>query len=114
MAPGRWSLANSLSSRTSRSEEHTFELQSPCNLVCRLLLEKKHRTWHDAGRAERGGHSEAERTDEQCAYRTAAMITRSVASRLHQERIQREQLVFFNDTAASATYSLSRRHALPI
>src|ERR1039457_7509547 len=26
-----------------RSEEHTSELQSPCNLVCRLLLEKKQR-----------------------------------------------------------------------
>src|SRR5256885_12930301 len=26
-----------------RSEEHTSELQSPCNLVCRLLLEKKTR-----------------------------------------------------------------------
>src|SRR2546426_9384586 len=35
----------------ARSEEHTSELQSPCNLVCRLLLEKKkknstHRTLH--------------------------------------------------------------------
>src|SRR5256885_10609180 len=29
--------------RYSRSEEHTSELQSPCNLVCRLLLEKKKR-----------------------------------------------------------------------
>src|SRR5256885_8160980 len=28
---------------TDRSEEHTSELQSPCNLVCRLLLEKKNR-----------------------------------------------------------------------
>src|SRR5256885_17041908 len=28
-------------SRAFRSEEHTSELQSPCNLVCRLLLEKK-------------------------------------------------------------------------
>src|SRR2546426_6944182 len=28
-------------STTQRSEEHTSELQSPCNLVCRLLLEKK-------------------------------------------------------------------------
>src|SRR5256885_7506966 len=28
-------------SAVSRSEEHTSELQSPCNLVCRLLLEKK-------------------------------------------------------------------------
>src|SRR5205807_10611822 len=27
-----------------RSEEHTSELQSPCNLVCRLLLEKKKRS----------------------------------------------------------------------
>src|SRR5205807_8372305 len=27
--------------RRGRSEEHTSELQSPCNLVCRLLLEKK-------------------------------------------------------------------------
>src|SRR3989454_10373986 len=29
------------SRRAARSEEHTSELQSPCNLVCRLLLEKK-------------------------------------------------------------------------
>src|SRR2546426_8393047 len=30
--------------RVVRSEEHTSELQSPCNLVCRLLLEKKKKT----------------------------------------------------------------------
>src|SRR2546426_5317300 len=30
-----------LQKRAKRSEEHTSELQSPCNLVCRLLLEKK-------------------------------------------------------------------------
>src|SRR2546426_5889131 len=30
--------------RIIRSEEHTSELQSPCNLVCRLLLEKKKNT----------------------------------------------------------------------
>src|SRR2546426_6301123 len=34
-----------------RSEEHTSELQSPCNLVCRLLLEKK-KTTRTTGRAE--------------------------------------------------------------
>src|SRR5205807_7554646 len=33
-----WRMAES---RVFRSEEHTSELQSPCNLVCRLLLEKK-------------------------------------------------------------------------
>src|ERR1039457_7538722 len=30
--------------RLRRSEEHTYELQSPCNLVCRRLLEKKNST----------------------------------------------------------------------
>src|SRR5256885_12160485 len=34
-------LRASLSSGVLRSEEHTSELQSPCNLVCRLLLEKQ-------------------------------------------------------------------------
>src|SRR2546426_8176135 len=33
--------ASSTSVTWTRSEEHTSELQSPCNLVCRLLLEKK-------------------------------------------------------------------------
>src|SRR5256885_10758413 len=33
-----------------RSEEHTSELQSPCNLVCRLLLEKKKITTELASR----------------------------------------------------------------
>src|SRR2546426_4802425 len=31
-----------------RSEEHTSELQSPCNLVCRLLLEKKKKLPYEA------------------------------------------------------------------
>src|SRR2546426_6732173 len=35
------SPANHRPLAASRSEEHTSELQSPCNLVCRLLLEKK-------------------------------------------------------------------------
>src|SRR2546426_7291417 len=39
----------------ARSEEHTSELQSPCNLVCRLLLEKKNR--HRAELALRHGAS---------------------------------------------------------
>src|SRR2546426_6397166 len=38
---GRWNGVTQLGSRIIRSEEHTSELQSPCNLVCRLLLEKK-------------------------------------------------------------------------
>src|SRR5256885_12888028 len=35
------SSTSGCSSSPPRSEEHTSELQSPCNLVCRLLLEKK-------------------------------------------------------------------------
>src|SRR5256885_11951881 len=34
-------LPDPIGSAIARSEEHTSELQSPCNLVCRLLLEKK-------------------------------------------------------------------------
>src|ERR1022692_5196845 len=36
-----WQWEQSQSEAFPRSEEHTSELQSPCNLVCRLLLEKK-------------------------------------------------------------------------
>src|SRR5256885_9854751 len=37
-----WGVVNcGLLSGRFRSEEHTSELQSPCNIVCRLLLEKK-------------------------------------------------------------------------
>src|SRR5688500_19882481 len=40
-AAGRAEGAGAAPARAARSEEHTSELQSPCNLVCRLLLEKK-------------------------------------------------------------------------
>src|SRR5256885_7931723 len=41
-SPGRlWLSARAALAGAARSEEHTSELQSPCNLVCRLLLEKK-------------------------------------------------------------------------
>src|SRR2546426_5137169 len=36
-----WEWEDKAEVPTNRSEEHTSELQSPCNLVCRLLLEKK-------------------------------------------------------------------------
>src|SRR5205807_10132274 len=40
-----------------RSEEHTSELQSPCNLVCRLLLEKKNRTaWRGSALSHESAH----------------------------------------------------------
>src|SRR3989454_6091148 len=39
--PRCWKTLTRKRPRPARSEEHTSELQSPCNLVCRLLLEKK-------------------------------------------------------------------------
>src|SRR5256885_7364536 len=38
-----------------RSEEHTSELQSPCNLVCRLLLEKKNTSATNSSRCRSTG-----------------------------------------------------------
>src|SRR5256885_4969044 len=45
-----------------RSEEHTSELQSPCNLVCRLLLEKKKK------KIEHNHHILLNTIDELCMY----------------------------------------------
>src|SRR3989454_7766213 len=39
--PSRSAVCIGTAIAATRSEEHTSELQSPCNLVCRLLLEKK-------------------------------------------------------------------------
>src|SRR5256885_10014770 len=43
-APMRRASCPAPKAALARSEEHTSELQSPCNLVCRLLLEKKKKT----------------------------------------------------------------------
>src|SRR2546426_8298091 len=47
-----WRPASPARRELLRSEEHTSELQSPCNLVCRLLLEKK-----KISHARRGFHT---------------------------------------------------------
>src|SRR2546426_6993518 len=44
LGPGVAANEDGLIGPVRRSEEHTSELQSPCNLVCRLLLEKKKKT----------------------------------------------------------------------
>src|SRR5256885_3631034 len=45
---------------SDRSEEHTSELQSPCNLVCRLLLEKKKVDRHPRPGLEGGGRGDVD------------------------------------------------------
>src|SRR5256885_4920257 len=65
-----------------RSEEHTSELQSPCNLVCRLLLEKKksHRSvpstsTHSTTSITRGSHASGGST-ESASSTSCAIVTR--------------------------------------
>src|SRR5256885_7866225 len=47
MGISKWLFGKIQHNNNGRSEEHTSELQSPCNLVCRLLLEKKKYRAHD-------------------------------------------------------------------
>src|SRR2546426_3714362 len=49
LPPGPRSVFSYRAREESRSEEHTSELQSPCNLVCRLLLEKKNKSGSATG-----------------------------------------------------------------
>src|SRR5712664_2554795 len=96
----------------SRSEEHTSELQSRSDLVCRLLLENKNAARISAGR----------RATRSCAARKRAAGTghRSLTHRprprcLAMPRARQQVLVFFfNDTATTEIYTLSLHDALPI
>src|SRR2546426_5982629 len=68
-----WPRASIVPSTTpcGRSEEHTSELQSPCNLVCRLLLEKKknkrkkHTTRHSNSAHKRKENTQTSRQQRQ-------------------------------------------------
>src|SRR5260370_554701 len=89
-----------------RSEEHTSELQSHLNLVCRLLLEKK---------------KKKPRTDTCKDPTTRCHINNDYSTRLHVLlcRLTRSALLFyffffFNDTATTEIYTLSLHDALPI
>src|ERR1022692_513252 len=96
------------------SEEHTSELQSPCNLVCRLLLEKKkkNRTRVDVGALRNGDraadfcrreHHRGKGDVRIPRQRRASGAARSVSF-----------FFFFNDPAPPEIYPLSLHDALPI
>src|ERR1022692_1415149 len=97
-----------------RSEEHTSELQSPCNLVCRLLLEKKNVAGErDQGVPDRldrvvgvpvGPHAGGERLVLACQY-LLLLLAHCPAEQVR---------FFFNDTAPTEIYPLSLHDALPI
>src|ERR1039457_4664171 len=99
---------------SGRSEEHTSEFQSPCNLVCRLLLEKKkgntlsaRSTFGLAGCIPRHNHS----ADAASAHRCGKCPG---VCRAPDERPGNHDCLFFNDTATTEIYTLSLHDALPI
>src|ERR1039457_2691036 len=99
---------------TSRSEEHTSELQSPCNLVCRLLLEKKKKKINKQ-------HSQTAQAAQVYSASTCSALRRPLdrlVCRLDAYSGMRAFLLFFffffNDTATTEIYTLSLHDALPI
>src|ERR1039457_2873711 len=99
---------------SQRSEEHTSELQSPCNLVCRLLLEKKQTKPPRCRRCSAGARRGRR-------YPTAARVVArsqccSIPVSFCDPRTRRlaSLFFFFNDTATTEIYTLSLHDALPI
>src|SRR5579859_4005923 len=88
-----------------RSEEHTSELQSQSNLVCRLLLEKK----------KKQPKFSIVRMPDMSSVRCAAFHSRKslIASR-PVSCLFSGYIFFFNDTATTEIYTLSLHDALPI
>src|ERR1022692_4854974 len=85
----------------SRSEEHTSELQSPCNLVCRLLLEKKKEV-------------RIVEEEERLAGWTVQGILLEEGSDGVKNELSLQFFFFFNDAATTEIYTLSLHDALPI
>src|SRR5579864_9686593 len=85
----------SLGKDAERSEEHTSELQSHVNLVCRLLLEKKKKI----------------KKSRCCFFRSSSAIASGASSCFMSER---NLFFFFNDPAPTEIYTLSLHDALPI
>src|ERR1039457_6000926 len=97
-----------------RSEEHTSELQSPCNLVCRLLLEKN-KINRDKLRGPRSGWMAAQEPLAAGAASTAPGCAESRQGWCSCPTLRRcATFFFFNDTATTEIYTLSLHDALPI
>src|SRR6266511_3224808 len=108
-APGRPSCAGP----ASRSEEHTSELQSRENLVCRLLLEKKKKK-HGLVAASANKNQQWSTVDREwpiVVLVDAYEHTRDVAG---ARFLMVFTVFFFNDTPTTEIYTLSLHDALPI
>src|ERR1039457_2941101 len=96
-----------------RSEEHTSELQSPCNLVCRLLLEKKS---HPLSEPLRGTLPDGAPHTSTSGGPAVAKRRTAWWSAVGSGNLQAPFgcFFFFNDTATTEIYTLSLHDALPI
>src|SRR4029077_11472681 len=83
-----------------RSEEHTSELQSHLNLVCRLLLEKK--------------ELETRKCSSTMYRLSAGFCIAQIVPRSRRSWRRSLNIFFFNDTATTEIYTLSLHDALPI
>src|ERR1022692_1599728 len=97
-----------------RSEEHTSELQSPCNLVCRLLLEKKKKkkTVNPFARWWIPRHAAESYIQSAPTY-----VLSHLRAASHEPAVMLASwfvFFFFNDTATTEIYTLSLHDALPI
>src|SRR6266536_872168 len=108
---------NELSARfraIMRSEEHTSELQSRVDLVCRLLREKK-KAVSGSARAHRPKHEAVERVSATPPAPHYLKPHVGVCITMVFQRPPHGRLcVFFNDPATSEIYTLSLHDALPI
>src|SRR6516162_164254 len=94
-----------------RSEEHTSELQSPCNLVCRLLLEKKKTTRHTTSRPQATHRARGLGLQRQ-VHRLQNRLGGSFVHHLNQ--LYHGYCFFFIAPATAEIYTLSLHDALPI
>src|SRR4029434_1469291 len=98
----------------SRSEEHTSELQSHLNLVCRLLLEKKKHIERLCARAKRMCHDVSYATSGALCYSDGGAMC-CVSPDPPPVPLARARLFFFfKNPAPPETYTLSLHDALPI
>src|ERR1022692_3213152 len=96
-----------------RSEEHTSELQSPCNLVCRLLLEKK-KLLRPIGIGSDLGSAVGNLGRPECEAGGDAQSSQPPGRGWVRRFLAEFFFFFFNDTATTEIYTLSLHDALPI
>src|ERR1022692_1793287 len=97
-----------------RSEEHTSELQSPCNLVCRLLLEKKKRKDTTMAEGPRRGCQPRAPTELRGRELRLCRADNGLSASDQPVSALSFFFFFFNDTATTEIYTLSLHDALPI